>query len=244
MGMQQSPEELHKTLLNTGSISIKETILIEKGYNKYSVVSKNEEGETVRIFQTRDVPDVTDIQVYIDSINTVESWDTNGYHDVGEWEHVEQKSSHDWRTPEDNYVRLSNSRSYLSFTAQRKAKLFIDDLLGASSSDMKVKLSLAIYLHSTPARQFDYLYAKYNSMHNNLTDVYGIGNEVADELLEDKDCETYKDAEHVLWRTDLPKMYVSDAKEELKEHINNGKENLFDQSVQKEYSDVIVASNV
>lgn len=243
--MTQGPDELRETLSTTGSVSIRDTLRLNKQHVKYNLIAETELNDyKSRILQTKEIPDESEFRAYIDASEALNEWKESGYQDVGEWNHTVVNGNHDWKTPEGNYVRLSTGRRSLCFATSNIADMFIDDLLGASSADRKVELCLAIFLNSMSPREFDYLYAKYESMYENLTEIYGIGKEVATELLSDKDCETYRDAEQVIWRTDLPEMYVGDAKSDLQDQIDDGKEELVSQSVQAEYSDVIVSNKI
>lgn len=243
--MNSDPEELKNTLMETGSVSIGDRLRIDKQHVKYNLIAETELNDyKSRILQAKEIPDTSDFQTYIQAVETVNQWDENGYSDVGEWSHtLIRDKRHDWRTPEGNYVRLSTKRA-LSFSTSSVGNMFIDDLLGASSADEKVELCMAIFLNSMDPREFDYLYAKYNSMHNNLKEIYGIGQEVATELLKDKNCETYREAEQVLWRTNLPEMYVGDARTELKEQIEKGEDELVSSNIPVEYSDVVVSNSI
>lgn len=80
-------------------------------------------------------------------------------------------------------------------------------------------------------------------MHRNLKEITGIGGVTAYDLLVDFECETYKEAKQNLLQTDIPNNYISEASSELEEKAESD-ELLIDPSVQKEYSDIIVASTI
>lgn len=245
--MIREPAELREVFINTGSVTINDTIIVKEKYpDKYGIFAECELNlHKSRLYREDTVPDESDFQTYIDATETIDRWEEEGYQDVGEWDHLVKNGHHDWETPEGNYVRISTSRPSSCFKTSNTAELFIHDLLGASSSERKVDISSALFLNSMSPREFDYKYNKYKSMYENLTQLHGIGNKVATELIEEMGCETYLDAKQSIWRTNIPSVHLEDAEDSIQECIETGgNQLLFDASIRQEYSDVVVSKNI
>lgn len=241
----EDPEKIKYELEKTGSAHIKGKVLIKNGGSRYRIFAGvDDPGRLARIDTVRNIP-LEQVELYVDVAQTVCEWEENGYSSVQNWAYQEtDRTGHpEWRTPEDNYVRIS--RRGTNFTASKMGELAFDDLIGASTSELKIDLSASLLLHSVSSEKFDYLCAKYKSMWDTLQEIHGIGSKVSTELLKEQDCETYRDVKLSLHRTDLPQQYIRKAKREVKNHISEeGDTKLMDPTVNKKYSGIIVANEI
>lgn len=243
--MSRTSTELHTKLKNSGEIHIADIIQIKNKphrFHNYEVRAIADSHSNPRI-ETKKSITPSDIELYQSAIELVSEWHENGYADSNGWQYTKKKGHDDWRTPEGRYVRLTD-RTNVSFTSTKIGDVILEDLAGASYVRETVELKLARFVLSMTPREFDYKYTKYKSMRENLKQIRGIGENVAMEILEKSNCETYEDVGSILTQTDIPQQYYHDARDALKKRAKSSEHSLIDSEVQHEYSEIIIANNI
>lgn len=248
--MNSTVKDLHQKLTTTDSVEICDLVRIEKENGRYTATLRKNDSQW-EIRHHGSIPDLSKIREYYECSRILSQWDDSGISDVNGWEYSKEThrytKKHVWETPECNKIYLQHVPFY-KITLSKIGNCIIDDIhIGRHSDELPTKFDIIRLLSQIDVNEFDYLYSKYSSIHENLTDVHGIGSKVAIKLIRDHNCETYsnviKTIESSEAVTDIPFIHKKDTLEELNSLVTQDAQ-LIDENVFVEHSTTVVAQEI